>query len=103
MRFPADSGFPYKHRRRLCLALHNHISLVQPDCMIAKLPHGCHRMGDKEKCRSIFQHMVHALLAFFLECRISDSQHLIDDQDLRLHDRRDRKSQSSPPYRMNSS
>ena len=40
--------------------------------MVAELTHGCHRMGDKEKCRSIFQHMMHALLAFFLECRISD-------------------------------
>ena len=94
MRFPADSGFPYSIADALCLALHNHISLVQPDCMVAELTHGCHRMGDKEKCRSIFQHMMHALLAFFLECRISDGQHLIDDQDLRLHDRGDSKSQT---------
>ena len=62
--------------------------------MVAELPHGCHRMGDKEKCRSIFQHMMHAFLAFFLECRISDGQHLIDDQYLRLHDRGDSKSQA---------
>ena len=38
--------------------------------------------------------MMHALLAFFLERCVSDRQYLIDDQDLRLHDRGDSKSQT---------
>ena len=51
-------------------------------------------MGYHDDRRAVFTDLLHASVALGLEKDVPDRKRLIDDQDLRLHDRADSKSQT---------
>src|SRR5271166_5776581 len=65
-------------------AIQNHFPFVEPDGPRAQLFGQARDMGDTQKCRSAPAEDPDRLEALSLECRIPNTQDLINDKNIRL-------------------
>ncbi len=67
------------------VAVELHPTAVDPDESIAETRGGVDVMGDEQECGAACRaHLPHALVALVGEVAVTDTQQLVDDQDLRL-------------------
>ena len=69
-------------------------ALVEPQDLGAQLPHLVQRVGDEDRSRSTGDDFAHFLLALFEEGSIADREHLVQYQDVGLHEAGDGKSEA---------
>ena len=70
---------------RIRIALHQHLAVLQPQNMVAQILDRLDIVRHIQKRRTARQHMAHSLIAAFAEIRVTNRQHLVADQDIRIH------------------
>jgi len=77
----------------MCRPRLHHLPLVQQDRAGAHPSDGRHIVGHQNHRPPMLPHVLHLPHAFLLEPDVAHGQHLVDDQDIRVHVREDREPQ----------